>query len=358
MRAVASSCAIAALLATAATGGCQGRKRQGDGAGGGGDEPAGSGSGAGGAAGTGTGSSGSGSGLGSGAAEPGLEPDLPGPGSAGAGVGSAGKGVAPEDPEPPADPNKQIAELGAIPAWQAVVDRAQLLARRGQKGVVYGRIGPAILVPAPPPDPADGGVPASGGMVASPYVWLVDDTEGNGSLGIRLALGKLPASEGDRVAASGAWELDAERRWYWKVAALQRLAPPPPPSSSSSSGAPADTLYAVPSHVPPPAALPPNARPIKQAKDNDIVYFQLVGPYPARDGDGWLIGTQLYDAPVALLLLPGERPSYGGHDLRSPDERWQLRRQTIYWLRIGKLRSQGLGKPYLVNARTPPVRVQ
>jgi hypothetical protein len=352
LRAVAARCAIAALLAAVAVGACQGRKRQGDGAGGGGDEPVGSGS-------------------GSGVAEPSLgEPDLTGAGVAGAGsnaagAGSAGKVVAPDEPEPPADPNKQIAELGAIPAWQAVVDRAQLLARRGQKGVVYGRIGPAILVPAPAPDPADGGVPADGGgMVASPYVWLVDDTEGSGSLGIRLALGKITASEGDRVAASGAWELDAERRWYWKVGALQPLAAPPPPtssslsSSSSGSGAPTDTPYAAPSHVPPPAALPPTAKPIKQAKDNDIVYFQLVGPTPARDGDGWLIGTQLYDVPIALLLLPGERPSYGGHDLRSPDERWQLRRQTIYWLRIGKLRSQGPGQPYLVNARTPPVRVQ
>jgi len=35
----------------------------------------------------------------------------------------------------PPDPGKQIAELGAIPAWQAVVDRTLYLARRGQKGV-------------------------------------------------------------------------------------------------------------------------------------------------------------------------------------------------------------------------------
>src|SRR5215207_4125286 len=44
------------------------------------------------------------------------------------------------DPEPgPPDPGRVIAELGAIPAWQAVIDRAQLLGRRRQHGVVYGR---------------------------------------------------------------------------------------------------------------------------------------------------------------------------------------------------------------------------
>ncbi len=65
-------------------------------------------------------------------------------------------------------------------------------------------------------------------------------------------------------------------------------------------------------------ALPPNARPIRQAKDNDIVYFQLSGPSPAREGDGWLVAGQLGEPAAALLILPGERPSYGGQDLRSP----------------------------------------
>src|SRR5688572_26373516 len=48
-------------------------------------------------------------------------------------------GAKPEEPEP-ADPSKLIAELGAIPAWQTVIDRAQLLGRREQHGVAYGRI--------------------------------------------------------------------------------------------------------------------------------------------------------------------------------------------------------------------------
>ena len=94
------------------------------------------------------------------------------------------------------------------------------------------------------------------------------------------------------------------------------------------------------------------------AKDNDAVYFQLTGALPAREGDGWLIAGQFGEPPVALLILPGERPSYGGQDMRSPDERWQLRRQQTYWVRIGKVRPQGAGKPFLVNARTAPIRVQ
>lgn len=130
------------------------------------------------------------------------------------------------EPEP-ADPGKVIADLNAIPAWQAVVDRAQLLARRGQHGVVYGRIGPAIMVLGPTPVPTDAGVPIDAGMIQSPYVWLADDTEGNGSLGIRVMMGGRNVKEGDRVALGGAWALDDERRWYWKVDVVQPLQPAP-----------------------------------------------------------------------------------------------------------------------------------
>jgi hypothetical protein len=330
--------AVAALLAVAALGACQGKKREQGGAGTGGPSADAAASAEGAAA------AGSGSGAaGSGAA---------GSGAAGSGAGP-GKAAPPEDTDAPPDPGKQIADLGAIPAWQAVIDRAQLLARRGQKGVVYGRIGPAILVPGPAPAPVDGGLPIDAGMIASPYVWLVDDTEGHGSLGIRIALGKLRAKEGDRVAASGAWVLDEERRWYWKAGALEPLAPAPPPRTPP----PPDPPAAVPGHVPATGGSPPGLKPIQQATDHDAVSFQLVGPTPARDGDGWLVGAQLPGAPIALLILPGERPSYGGQDMRTPDERWQLKRQQTYWVRIGKIRPQGAGKPFLVHARTAPIRV-
>jgi hypothetical protein len=256
----------------------------------------------------------------------------------------------PEEPAAPPDSARVIAELGAIPAWQAVVDRAQLLGRRRQHGVVYGRVGPAILIPGAVPAPSDAGATPDAGVVASPYVWLVDDTEGNGTLGIRIALGDK-AREGERIAAGGAWQLDAERRWFWKPDAIQPL-PPAPPSDLKDPQPPA------PSHAIASGELPSGARTISVARDGDAVYFQLVGPAPVADGDGWQVADQLGSPTVAVMNLPGERASYGGQDMRSADERWQLKRGQTYWVRIGKLRKRGLDKPALVNARTAPVRVQ
>jgi hypothetical protein len=349
-------------------------------------------------------------------------------GAAGREPGAAG---GPEDETP--DPGRVIAELGAIPAWQAVVDRAQLLGRRGQHGVVYGRVGPPVMVPAPVPpagagDAGSAGGPPGGGsaaagagvgsaaapagtragsaspaglgavpggaqpgsgsvaayigsgtaparaagagpgaaaagvgagagsgsaapeahLVAAPYVWLIDDTEGNGTLGIRIALGDK-ARPGDRIAAGGAWQLDAEHRWYWKPDAIQPL--PAAPASE-----PKDPPPPVPSHAIATGPLPPGARTAGVARDNDAIYFQLVGPAPQSDGDGWQVADQL-GSPTALVLnLPGERASYGGQDMRAPDERWQLRRGQTYWVRIGVLHRR-TGKPATAGARTAPVRV-
>jgi hypothetical protein len=329
---------------------------------------------------------------------------VPGPdvADAGAELDAPGKPDEPDGAGGPRDTGRVIAELGAIPAWQAVVDRAQLLGRRGQHGVVFGRVGPALLVPGPTPAPptdagvapgaamgavprampggapaavpaaASGAVPrampggapaavpaaASGavpgmvidaGLVKSPYVWLIDDTEGNGILGIRIALGDK-AKEGDRIAAGGAWQLDPDRRWFWKADAVQLL----PPAQASDLKEPQPP---VPSHAIASGELPGGARTIGVGRDGDAVYFQLVGPVPTTDGDGWQVSDQLGSPAVAVMNLPGERPSYGGQDLRAADERWQLRRGQTYWVRIGKLRKRGLDKPALVNARTAPIRV-
>jgi hypothetical protein len=43
--------------------------------------------------------------------------------------------------------------------------------------------------------------------------------------------------------------------------------------------------------------------------------------------------------------------------MRTPDERWQLKAPSDYWVRLGKLRPQGAGKPFAVNAHTAPIRV-
>jgi hypothetical protein len=317
-------------------------------------------------------------------------------GAAGREPGASG---GPEDETP--DPGRVIAELGAIPAWQAVVDRAQLLGRRGQHGVVYGRVGPPVMVPAPAGAGAASGsgaaasgsgaaasgsgaaasgsgslaagagsgtapartAPAAGSgsagagsaaaapeanLVATPYVWLIDDTEGNGALGIRIALGDK-AKPGERIAAGGAWQLDAEHRWYWKPDAIQPL--PAAPASE-----PKDPPPPAPSHAIATGPLPPGARTAGVARDNDAIYFQIVGPAPQSDGDGWQVADQL-GSPTALVLnLPGERASYGGQDMRAPDERWQLRRGQTYWVRIGVLHRR-TGKPATAGARTAPVRV-
>lgn len=276
----------------------------------------------------------------------------------------------PDEPELP-DQGRVIAELDAIPAWQAVVDRASLLARRGQHGVVFGRVGPVVMVPAPPVVPAipgapgdagvadaaidagarpDAGVDAgvAGGLVASPYVWLIDDTEGNGSLAIRIALGDQ-ARLGDRIAAGGAWQLDAERRWFWKPDKVQAI--PPAPATDLK-----DPQPAVPGHAIAIGSLPSGARTMSVARDGDLVYFQIVGPAPISEGDGWQVADQLGSPTVAVMNLPGERASYGGHDMRAADERWQLRRGQTYTVRIGKLRKR-TDKPPLVNARTAPIRI-
>jgi hypothetical protein len=255
----------------------------------------------------------------------------------------------PEEPEA-IDVGKAIAELGAVPAWQVVVDRAQYLARRGQHGVAFGVIGAPIMIPGPAPDaPRDGGLPRlDAGLVPSPYVWLVDDTDGNGALAIRVALGVKQASQGERVALGGAWALDDEHRWFWKVDAVSPL---PPAPQSDLKDPPAAPGHAIAS-----GDLPAGARTISVAKDGDAVYFQLVGAAPAVDGDGWPVADELGNPVYALLNLPGERPSYGAQDLRSPDEHWQLKRGQTYWVRIGHLHKHA-DKPITINARTAPVRV-
>ena len=259
------------------------------------------------------------------------------------------------EPEPP-DPGKVLADLGAVSAWQAVIDRAQYLERRGQHGVAFGTLGAPIMVLGPtPPIPPDAGVgykPLDAGLVASDYVWLVDDTEGNGALAIRVALGSFAAKAkaGDRVALGGAWALDDARRWFWRVDAVTAL-PPAPPSDIKDPPSP-------PGHDIVNGNLAPGSRTLSVAKDNDAVYFMLTGPnQPVLPGEGWPVSDELGDPTFALLNLPGERPSFGGQDFRTPDERWQLKRGQTYWVRIGKIRKPAPDKPALINARTAPVRV-
>lgn len=247
--------------------------------------------------------------------------------------------VKPEEPDP-VDVGKAISDLGAISAWQSVVDRAQYLARRGQHGVVFGTL--------------DGAAAAGSGSgsASSPYTWLVDDTEGNGALAIRVELGAKAGSakDGDRVALGGAWALDEERRWFWKVDAVSPL-PPAPPSTAKDPPA-------APGHQIANGDLPAGSRTISLAREGDPAYFQLVGQPPANPGEGWPVADELGNPVYALLNLPGERASYGAQDMRSPDERWQLKRGVTYVVRIGPVHKHGPDKPATINAKTAPVKVK
>jgi hypothetical protein len=285
-----------------------------------------------------------------------LEPDEPS-------VGSAAP-TKPDEPEAPG-PGKVIDQLGAIPAWQAVIDRAQYLARRGQRGIVYGRVGPPVmqLAPLPPPTQVVQGLTAPKGakpedrLEASGYTWLVDDTEGNGSLAIRVAFDtKKPApTEGERIAVSGAWDLDAKKRWFWKTTNVQAV--PGAPASDIKEPPPA-----VPDHTIATGSLPAGAHTISVAKDGDLVYFQITGPMPLTEGDGWQVADAFGAPAVALLSLPGERPAYGGQEMRAADEKWHLKRRKTYVVRIGKIRKRGNintgGKPALITARTAPIELE
>jgi hypothetical protein len=239
--------------------------------------------------------------------------------------------VKPDEPE-----QADVSELGAIPAWQAVVDRAQYLARRGQHGVVFGKIDGAVMA----------------GSAATPYVWLVDDSEGNGALAIRVDLGPKAGAtkEGDRVALGGAWALDEERRWFWKVDAVSPLPAAPPSTAKDPPSAPGHQIAN--------GDLPQGSRTISLAKEGDPAYFQLVGQPPANPGEGWPVSDELGSPVYALLNLPGERASYGSLDMRSADERWQLKRGVTYVVRIGPVHKHGPDKPATINAKTAPVKVK
>ncbi|HVK78697.1 MAG TPA: hypothetical protein VM734_35600 [Kofleriaceae bacterium] len=247
----------------------------------------------------------------------------------------ADEGAVEPPPAPPPD-DEVLAEgapAGTIPAWQAVVDRDRYLARRGQKGTITGRLGAEAIAPG------------AKGVVR----WLIDETEGNGALAVRVGItGPVPA-EGTRLAARGAWALDDQRRWYWQVESLAPLdtpapappvEPPAPPGHQIASGPP-----------------PRPYRPASKPQDGGVIVFGVIRAAPAP-GAGWLIGDDSFSPPAATLLLPGERSSYGGHDLRQADEVWELKRGVLYWVRIERVRRRTPDALPTIRAVTAPVKVQ
>ena len=102
---------------------------------------------------------------------------------------------------------------------------------------------------------------------------------------------------------------------------------------------------------PPPAGW----KPISKGKDGGVITFGVIRA-PTGEGDGWLVGDDSFGQPFAYLYLPGERPSFGGHDLRQPDERWVLKRGVTYWVRIDRIRRRTPEDLARVKALTAPVK--
>lgn len=284
----------------------------------------------------------------------------------------APKSAAPVPSAPVAETAAQImSRLGAMPVWEGVVQRGQILARRGQRATLVGRVGPAVE--------------------QGPWIWLIDDTEGGGCLAARAAFtGEVPA-RGTLIAATGAWSLEVidaaptapsavpaapsavqppapgtpvaapapvappVTRWVWQVeasVALSELARPASEEGPSLEGEPGSAI----GHEPVAAVRPPQAVPISKAKDNDLVAFQVLAA-PKTPGEGWLVADALGSPAVAVLMLPGERQSYGGIDFRHAEEHWRLRRGVTYVVRIGRVRKKDPAKPAQINARTAPIKV-
>ncbi len=184
-------------------------------------------------------------------------------------------------------------------AWVAVRERGQLLGRRGQGGLVYGRLG----------QDADPG----------PGRWLVEESAGRGALALRLVLpewaARMPA--GDRIAVGGAWWRDAdERRWVWRAEHVTRISGAPAAAFTAGPGLAIDTVAA--------SDIPEDARRPDQPGPPGPVVLVVVGK-PVRFGDGWPVAAEPGADPVAFLRLPGEQPIYGGDELLADDERWSLR---------------------------------
>jgi hypothetical protein len=266
--------------------------------------------------------------------------------------------AAPKPPEPPpavhagpleleslvagdGDQAEALRRVGALPAWQAVVERGRHLARRGQQGVVFGRLGGPVAEPS------------------SPHRWLVDETEGEGALAIRLALDpRVAVAEGQRVAAWGAWHLDAERRWYWQAERLALL--PAAEGSPSNPSAPTSETTGATSvarlAIPVIEQAPRSAIPVSRLEGDGEILFEVRGS-PRHPTDGRAIADPGDTRTVARLLLPGEQPSYGGQEYRAPDEYWQLDPSTVYTVAVRRQRRVPADGLPILQARGIPRRV-
>lgn len=226
-----------------------------------------------------------------------------------------------------------LAEIEARPIWSLAIDRRLALQRRGQRAAVWGRV------------------------VVSPdsEIYLVDETEGDGSLGARFEPGSAPVQAGDRVVAFGAWraEADALHEWVWIADRVLRLAETPAPEPSAYAAA-------VPSHaIETLPALPDGALVIESVPpDGGGAFFQVISA-PARAGEGWVIAGRSHWPAAARLILPGEREPYGAQDLLSERERWHLEPKISYVVRVARWKKpKNPDELPVLQALSPPKRIE
>jgi len=249
------------------------------------------------------------------------------PGSAPVAPAPAAVSLAPEA-LPPETSEAALLER-AYPAWGAVLERAVLLARRGDRGAAYGRIA----------------------MIAG-ATWLIDETPTARGLGIRIAgagSAVLEVKPGQRVLAFGAWEAE-ERRWVWRVVRLVALrgdAAANPPPAVTVEPPPAATVEPLPGDLVQSGTPPEGAR-----------TFWVVAA-PVKAGDGWTIADVKDGPPVATLLLPGEMlgAPYGGLDYLAPEERWTLARGKAYAAPVSEVQLRRKLPLPVLRASSPPVAV-
>lgn len=194
-----------------------------------------------------------------------------------------------------------------VSAWDAVIERSRYLARRGDRGAIFGRMGEVI---------ADSQLPMR---------WLSDETKGEGALRVRVAHDpRLVVQPGLRVVVWGAWEVDAAGRWYWRAERIASLEARDPDEEAAIQA-----LMEIPSVE----SAPEEALPVSELTADGTIVF-VVRRTPQQPSDGWEIFDPGGRVAVARLLLPGDDPSYGAQDYRSADERWQLQRGARYTVAV------------------------
>ncbi len=223
-----------------------------------------------------------------------------------------------------------LRQAGAVPVWRGVVDRTRYLARRGQRGALYGRL-----------------------VTVNGVRWLVDETEGAGALGARVDLGgATDLTDGDRLVAWGAWTIGAEHHWVWAADEIARLpARAPPPADGYAATRPGHVLVST-DHLAQPAVVVESV----PRSGGGIVFEVVSGPH--QRGDGWTIAGRSHWPAAAVLELPGDEESYGGQDLRADDERWHLLRKVRYVLRVARWRPpRHPGDLPILRAISPPKKL-